>query len=116
MRRLFNQRLTLRGSRIASAHFSAYINLAAICFVQQRANSNERLLQILSDIVAQCFERRDVNHLRFIRQIDVDAFAEQHVQRSKERRQRFAGTGRRRNQDVPTGLYCRPAAELRFRR
>ena len=80
VRRLFNQRLTLRGTRIASAHFGAHIDLSSISLAHERANSGKRLLQILADIIAQRFERRDVNHLRFVRQISVDAFAEQHIQ------------------------------------
>ena len=80
MRRLLDKRLPLRGSRITRANFGAHIDLAPICFAEQRADSSERLLQIFTDIVAQRFERRHVNHLRFIRQIGLDAFAEQHIQ------------------------------------
>jgi hypothetical protein len=89
VRRLFNQRLTLRGSRIASAHFGAHIDLACravaprrrapVFLAQQRANSSKRLLQILADIVAQRFERGDIDHPRFIWQLSLRAFAEQHV-------------------------------------
>ncbi len=116
VRRLFNQRLPLRGSRIASAHFGAHIDLPSVSLAHERANSSKRLLKIFADIVAQRLERRHINHLRFMRQISVGAFAEKRIERSKERRQRFAGTSRRRNQDVPTRLYCRPAAQLRFGR
>src|SRR4029077_14636828 len=80
VRRLFNQRLTLRGSRIASAHLGAHIDLAPIFLAQQGANSSKRLLQILADIVAQRLERRDVNYLGFIWQISLRACAEQRVQ------------------------------------
>jgi hypothetical protein len=52
--------------------------------------------------------------LRFIRQIGLCAFAKKHIQRSKKRRKRFAGTGWRRNQDMPPGLDGRPTAQLRF--
>src|SRR5437899_9188548 len=55
VRRLFNQRLTLRSSGIASAHFGAHIDLEPIFLAQQRANSSERLLKIFADIVAQSF-------------------------------------------------------------
>src|SRR5882724_6100781 len=55
MRWLFNQRLTLRGSRIASAHFGAHIDLAPISLAHERANSSKRLLKIFADIVAQSF-------------------------------------------------------------
>src|SRR5437660_6993285 len=80
MRRLLNQRLTLRGGRIASAHFGAHIDLAPISLAHERANSSKRLLKIFADIVAQSFERGDVNYLGFIWQLSLRACAEQRVQ------------------------------------
>ena len=114
VRRFFDQRLTLRGSCIASANFGAHIDVVAFGFTQQCANPSERFLQIFPDIVAQRFQRRDVNDLRFIGQISPCAFSEQRIQRSKEGSQRFSRTRWGRNQHVPAGLNCRPAAHLRF--
>ncbi len=115
VRRFFDQRLTLRGSRIASANFGAHIDVVAFGFTQQCANSSERFLQIFADIVAQRFQRRDVNDLRFIGQFSPSTPSRnRRIQRGKEGRQRFSRTRWRRNQHVPAGLNCRPAAHLRF--
>jgi hypothetical protein len=54
----------LRGGGVASADFGAHVNVAALRFSNVRI-PRERLLQILSDIVAQRFERRAHNDLRF---------------------------------------------------
>jgi hypothetical protein len=90
VRRFFDQRLPLGSTRITSANVRAHIDLAAVPLAQQRANASERFLQIFANIVAQRFERRHVNDSRFIRQFGLDTFAEQRIQRSKKRRQRFA--------------------------
>jgi hypothetical protein len=66
VRRLFDQRLPLRGSCITGANFGAHIDRATICLLSQRANPDERLLKIFPDIVAQRFKRRHVYDLRFI--------------------------------------------------
>jgi hypothetical protein len=116
VRRFFDQRLTLRGSCIASANFGAHIDVVAFGFTQQGTNSGERFLQVFPDIVAQGFEGRYVNDSRFIGQISLRAFSEQHIQRSKERSQRFPRTRWGRDQHVPAGLNCRPAAQLGFGR
>ena len=116
VRRLLDQGPALRRGGVARANFSAHVDLAALRFVQRCAYSSEWLLQIFSNVVAQRFERRDVNDLRFIGQFGLHAFAEQHVERSQKRRQRLARTRRCRNQRVPSGLDCRPATGLRFSR
>src|SRR5260370_40085333 len=71
---------------------------------------------MFSDIVAQCFERRDVNDLRFIRQMIFRALSKQCVERSEKRSQRFARSSRRGNQRMPAGLNGRPTAHLWLRR
>src|SRR5438876_518193 len=90
------------------------IHFAAIFLMQQSANSSEWFLKVFADVVAQRFERRDVNDLYFIRQIGLCALAEQRVERSEKRCQRFARTCRRGNQHMPAGLNWRPAAHLRL--
>ena len=83
------QTMTLRGSCVAGANFRAHIDVVAFGFTQQCADSSQRFLQIFSDIVAQRFQRRDVNDLRFIGQISPGAFSEQRIQRREEGSQRF---------------------------
>ena len=86
VRRLLNERLPLRCTSIARANFSTHLNLTPFGLAQQRANPRQRLLQIFANIVAQRLERRDVNNVRFIRQITLRPFAKQHIERSEERR------------------------------
>src|ERR1700731_2297134 len=76
VRRRFDQRLTLGGGSIAGPNLRANTDIMTF-LLQQDTNSSERFLKIFANVVAQGFEWRDVNDLRFIRQSTVRAFAKQ---------------------------------------
>ena len=72
-------------------------------------------VQILLDVVAQSFQRRDVQDFGLIEQVAGEGFAHQHVNAGEERRQSLAGTGGSADQRSFFGENVRPTQFLRFR-
>ena len=96
VRRFFDQRLALRGSRIAGANFGAHIDVAAFVSPSNARIPASGSCKIFADIVAQRFERRDVNDLRFIRQISPS---------------RLRGTAHPAKQETPPAFCPSPSAQ-----
>ncbi len=78
-------------------------------------DSGQRNLQILMNIVTQGLERRHIQHLGLIGKLTQAGAAHQVIDRAQERRQRFAGSRRRGNQNIMSGLYFPPSLALRLR-
>ena len=72
--------------------------------------------QVLVNVRAERLERRHVHHADFVRQRRALAFAEQVVERREKRRERLAGSGRRRDERVAAGPNRLPALFLGRRR
>jgi len=76
------------------------------------ADLDKRLLEILLDIVAQRFQRRDVQNLRVVIQLTGESLLEQLIDTGKKGGKRFSRSGRRRNQRIRSGLNRRPRLNL----
>ena len=116
VRRFFGNGLPLRRRRVAGADFRPHFNVAPFARSHGGPNARQRFLQILVNVVAESFERRDINHARLVPQLSSQPFAKQLVERREECRQGFARTGRRGDQGVRARLNRRPAAFLWFGR
>src|SRR5215471_6555999 len=68
--------------------------------------------EVLVDVGAQRFQRRDVDDASLVRQRRAKALLKQLVDSGKERGERLAGSGGRGNQRVPSRLNLSPAALL----
>ena len=113
VRRFFDQGLAC-AAVVSPVRTAARTSISWPCGVQHRADFGERFFEIFMDVVAQRFERRDVNNLGFVRQIGLEAFAKKGIERGQKRGERFAGASRRGDERVRAGLNRRPAAQLRF--
>src|SRR6478735_10932029 len=80
----------------------------------ERANLGEWNRQVLLDVARQCFQRRDVQHLRLLAQFVPRG--EQPVDRGEERGQGLSRARWRSDQRVLSGANRRPALTLRRRR
>ena len=98
---------------IAGANRGAHLDVAPGGGLQRVADFCERLFEIFVNVIAQRFERRHVNDPRFVAELSVEPQPEQGVERREECGERFAGTGRRGDQRVRSGLNRRPALRLR---
>ena len=78
-----------------------------------RADTGERHLEIALDVVRQRLQWRDVDDARLVGQRPCGGLAHERVDRSEERGQRLARTGRCGDQDVATRLDGRPCIDLR---
>src|SRR5579875_951320 len=97
----------LRGC-IARAHPGSYFHLGQAALAQFLANTSQRQLQITLDIVRKRFQRRDVDHLRRIRELAFQALANERIDRCEKSRQCFARTGWGGNQRMPAAFNRGP--------
>src|SRR5271166_3895269 len=111
-----SDRLPLCCRRIASAHFRTDVHVAAFARAQSGADAGKRFLEILMDVVAQRFERRDIEHSYFTFERSGEPVMKQLIEGSQKRSQRLARAGGRGNERVSAGLNSRPAEFLRHGR
>ncbi len=116
VRRVLPHALTFGGGRVSGAHRGADFRQRNSLRASQRSDAFERSFEVLANIVAQGFERRDVDHLGLVGQLAQAGLAHQIVNRGEECRERFSGAGGRGNQNVAAGADLRPAELLRLRR
>ena len=90
----------LAAGRVAGAHRGPDADVRQAERQQLGANPGERLAQVELDVVRERLERRDVQHVHRILEPALESFLQQRVDRREKRRQRLAGTGRRRDQRV----------------
>src|SRR5439155_4755251 len=114
VRRSPRNRLPLCRRRVPGAHLRPHFNVAAFLRPQRGANSRQRFLEVLVNVVAQRLQRRHIEDPCLVRQRSRQSFTKQRVQRGQKSRQRFARTRRRGDQRVAARLDRRPAAFLRF--
>lgn len=72
----------------------------------------ERLLQILLNVVAQRFQRRDVQNLRVVVELTGESLLEKTIDTGKKGGERFPRSGRRRDQRIRSRLNRRPRLDL----
>ena len=78
----------------------------------ERGDFRQRPVEVLLNVVAERFQRRDVDHFGPIRERALHRLTDERVDTGQKRRQRFSGAGRRGNQHVTTGQDLRPARSL----
>ena len=61
---------------------------------------SQRLLQVFLDVVAERFQRRDVEHLRMIIEFTRKGLFEEAIDAGEKGGERLAGAGRRGNQNI----------------
>ncbi len=113
VRRMLRQLGALRRRRVTGAHRDLDVRKPDSFAGGARAQLGERLLEVALDIVRQRLERRDVQDLDAVAQRCLQAAADQRVEAREERRERLAGSGRRRDQDIFARGDARPARSLR---
>ena len=99
--------------RIAGPHPGADIDIRQALLPQGGADARQRRLQVALDIVRQRLERRDIDDLRLVAQLALDALPHQGIDRRHEGGERLAGPGRRGDQDMAALANGRPGLRLR---
>ena len=112
MRRPFEHLLALRHRRVAGA--DQYTEFRHQEPGRQRgvADFSEWLLEIFLDVVAERFQRRDVEHLRMVIEFTREGLLEEVIDAGEKGGERLAGTGRRSNQNISPRLNGRPSLNL----
>lgn len=72
----------------------------------------ERLLQILLNVVAQRFQRRDVQNLSVVVELTGESLLEKTIDTGKKGSERFSRSGRRRDQRIRSRLNRRLRLDL----
>ncbi len=104
----------LGGRSVACAHQGANWQRLAAGSERHLLQFGQGHFQIAMDVVGQCFERRDIDHAHSVGERAIDCLAQEPVERSKKRRQRFTAAGRGGDQGMAAGRDFRPAARLRL--
>src|SRR5579864_9603296 len=116
MRRTFEHCAALVHERVASADGGANWRHEQPAFSSHLQDFAKRYFKVLLDVIAQRFERRNVEDLGAITEGAVQSLAHQAVNASEERGECLAGAGRRGNQCSVAGENMRPALFLRLGR
>ncbi len=115
VRRRFQHCRALRRWRVAGPHRRGDPRRLEALSFGDSPDPPARLGQILVDVRTERFQWRDIDHSNFVRQRLRETLAQQIVERNQKRRQRFAGSSRRRDQAVAAVANRLPAALLRLR-
>ncbi len=114
VRRALRHLRALARRRIARADADADLGKLHAAFGRIHGELRERRLEVAMDVVRQRLERRDVEDRRVVAERCLEAAADQRVHACEEGRERLAGAGRRRDQNVFARADPRPAGHLRF--
>ena len=101
--------LAFAGGRIAGAHPGADLDVREPALAELRSNAGKRHLQVALDVVGQCLQRRDIDHLGGVLELPIKRLADQPIDSPKESRERLARPGRRGNESVPICPNRRPS-------
>ncbi len=104
--------LALGRRRVAGTHRRTYSRQHEPALTRQRGNARERHVEVLVNVVAERFQRRDVEHLRRVGQAAVQTRAHEIVEADQERRERLTRPRGRGDQDVLARPDRRPCARL----
>ena len=105
----------LRLRRVAGAHQGADVRVRQALGLECGAYAYKRGGQVFLDVVGQCLERRDVDHVGLVGQPALNAFAHQPVDGDEERSQGLARAGGRGDQGMLSRLDGGPGFDLRGR-
>ena len=108
--------LPLRGQRVAGAQRRADRRQKYASLVGKGRDLGERGVQVLLHIVAEGFERRDINHLHPVGKRSRTGGADQVVDTQQKRGESFPRPGGGGDQDIVSRTNLRPAEGLWFGR
>src|SRR3974390_3863278 len=107
MRRSAAHALAFSRGRIAGAHPGAELDARQTAPSEFPLDPSQRRLQVAVDVVGQCLEGRDVDHLGRISESAFYTLTNQFVDRRKKCSKRFARTRRRCDQGMTAGFdFC----------
>ncbi len=106
VRRALLHREAVVDERVAGAHGGANFGHQEAALVGQLENFSQRDVQILLNVVAQRFQRRNVQDFGLIEQVAGERFAHQHVNAGEKCGERLAGTGGRADQVFFPARMC----------
>jgi hypothetical protein len=101
---------------VAGAHRGAYLGHEETALAGEFQNLAQRHVEIFLNIVAERFERRDVQNLGLVLDLAGERLAHQAINACEKGRKSLTGTRRSANQRVLFGQNVGPALLLRFRR
>jgi len=116
VRRVPQHRLARGHQRVARADGRADFREVEAALTAQTNDLGERAVEVLLDVVAERLERRDVQDFGAVHQRAVDGLLDEPIDAREKRRERLAGSGRRRDQRAAPGQDVRPSHGLRFGR
>ncbi len=76
------------------------------------ANFDQRLVQVFLDVIAERFQRRDIEHLRLVVEFTLKGVFEKPIDAGEKGGEGLAGTGRRGDESIRPGLDGRPGLNL----
>src|ERR1022692_4653370 len=114
VRRTLEHVAALFHQRVAGAHGGANFGHQKAALGGQRQDLAQRSVEVLLNVVAQRFERRDVQDFGAVVQVAFQRFAHQTANANEKRGQRFAGTGGSGYQRGAPGEDLGPALLLRL--
>ena len=114
VRRALQHRAPLFHQRVAGANGGANLRHQQAALAGQRENFAERDFEIFLDVVAQRFQRRNIENFGAVGRSSGERFAHQAIDAGEKCGQRFAGSGGRGNERGAAGENVRPALLLRL--
>ena len=114
VRRPLQHRAPFVHERVAGAHRGADLRHEQTALAGQLQNFSQRHLEVLLDVVSQCLQRGDVEHLGAILQASGKSLTHQAVDAGQKRGQRLARTCGRGDQGGTPRQDVGPALLLRF--
>jgi hypothetical protein len=113
VRRRFENLRALRRGGVAGANRGGDLRRSDAGRLSELLNPRSWNREILVDVGAQRFERRDVDDARFVGERPAQAFLKQVVEPGEKGGERLARSGRRRDERMASRLNLGPAAFLR---
>src|SRR3954454_11043173 len=112
MGRPFEHLLTFRHRRVAGAHQRSELRQQEPSRQRGGPDFSQWLLQIFLYVVAEGFQRRDVEHLRVVVELTRKGLLEKLIDAGKKGGECLAGASRRGNENVTPRLNSRPSLHL----
>ncbi len=98
VRRHFQHGHAILGQRVSGTQAGADVRQQVAALQRQLQDLAQRLVQVFLHVVAQCFQRRYIHHLREGREPALDRFDDQAVDGNQKCRECLAGSGGSRDQ------------------